>query len=140
MALKILENMVSSEDNDQELISIQNRGGLTYVTATTQTIFLKAEETFRYQTSTVTNVKKIDTRQLIKDLMKNVDVVSAYNNVVDTFGDDDVIKYPLLEKMLALYLRVRSFSLAKDITTKYRILNKKGKNKALRTDLKALSI
>ena len=83
--------MISSEDNDQELISIQNRGGLAYVTATTQTIFLKAEETFRYQTSTVTNVKKIDTRQLIKDLMKNVDVVSAYNNVVDTFGDDDDI-------------------------------------------------
>ena len=60
--LKILENMISSKDNDQELISIQNRGGLAYVTATTQTIFLKAEETFRYQTSTVTNVKKIDTR------------------------------------------------------------------------------
>ena len=30
--------------------------------------------------------------------MKNVDVISAYNNVVDTFGDDDVIKYPLLDK------------------------------------------
>ena len=61
VALKILENMISSEDNDQELIRIQNRDGLTYVTATTQTIFLKAEETFRYQTSTVTNIKKIDT-------------------------------------------------------------------------------
>ena len=52
---------------------------------------------------------------------------------------DDDIKYPLLEKMLALYLRVRSFSLAKDITTKYRMLNKRGKKKALRSDLKALS-
>ena len=48
-------------------------------------------------------------------------------------------KCPLLEKMLALYLRVRSLSLAKGITTKYKMLNKRGKKKALRSDLKALS-
>ena len=95
---------------------------LMYATATTQKIFLKAEETFRHQTSTLTDVKKIDTRQMVKDLIKNVDVISAYNNVVGPFVDGDDIKYPLLEKMLALYLRVRSFSLAKGITTKYRML------------------
>ena len=127
IVLKILENMVSPDDSDQELIDVQNRGGLMYATATTQKIFLIAEETFRYQTSTLTDVKKIDTRQMVKDLIKNV-VISAYNNVMDAFVDDD-IKYPLLEKMLALYLRVRSFSLTKVITTKYRMLNKRGKKK-----------
>ena len=138
IVLKILENMVSPDDSDQELIDVQNRGGLMYATATTQKILLIAEETFRYQTSTLTDVKKIDTRQMVKDLIKNVDVISAYNNAVDPFVDDDDIKYPLLETMLPLYLRLRSFPLAKNITTRYRMLNTRGKKKALRSDLKAL--
>ena len=81
--------MVSPDDSDQELIDLQNRGGLMYATATTQNIFLIAEETFQYQTSTLADVKKIDTRQMVKDLIKNVDVISAYNNVMDPFVDDD---------------------------------------------------
>ena len=106
--------MVSPVDSDQELIDVQTRGGLMYAVATSQKMFLIEEETSRYQTSTLTDVKKIDTQQMVKDLIKNVDVISAYNNVVDPFVGGD-IKYPQ-----ALYLRVRSFSLAKDITIKYR--------------------
>ena len=61
---------------------------------TTGKICLKAEETFRCQTSGVMDVKKINTRQMVKDLIKNIDVISAYSVVVDTFGNDDDIKYP----------------------------------------------
>ena len=67
----------------------------------------------------------------------NMDVVSTYNKIVRDILVNDEIKYTIL-KMIALYLRVRSFSLATCITTKYRLTNIKGKQKALHKNLRSL--
>ena len=94
-------------------------------------MFVKAEAKFGQET-TSKSIKKIDTKQMVIDLMKDMDVISTYNRILQDILVDDEIKYALLMKMLALYLRVRSFSLARSLTTKYRLANKKGKQKALR--------
>ena len=41
-----------------------------------------------------------------------------------------------LENFVKLYVRVRSFSYAKDIVNKYKLKEKASKTKALRTELK----
>ena len=116
----------------------QSRGGLTAVTPAAQSMFVKAEAKFRQET-TSKSLKKIDTKQMVIDLMKDMDVISTYNRILQDISVDDEIKYALLMKMLALYLRVRSFSLARSLTTKYRLANKKGEQKALRKNLRNLS-
>ena len=83
------------------------RGLTAYSTA--QNIFLNVEETFRMETL------QYALRKSIQDMMKNVNVVCAYNNIVfNIFVDYVLFSNPLLEKILALYLRIRSFSLAKN--------------------------
>ena len=136
---KILNEMITSDYSSQELIAAQSRGGLTAVTPAAQSMFVKAEAKFRQET-TSKSLKKIDTKQMVIDLMKDMDVIiSTYNRILQDISVDDEIKYALLMKMLALYLRVRSFSLARSLTTKYRLANKKGKQKALRKNLRNLS-
>ena len=161
---KILNEMITSDYSSQELIAAQSRGGLTdvtpaaqsrggltavtpaaqsrggltAVTPAAQSMFVKAEAKFRQET-TSKSLKKIDTKQMVIDLMKDMDVISTYNRILQDILVDDEIKYAFLMKMLALYLRVRSFSLARSLTTKYRLANIKGKQKALRKNLRNLS-
>ena len=53
-------------------------------------------------------------------LLESIDVVSFFNAAVNMAGVNlpEEIKMNLLQNMLYLYLSVRSFSLAKDITKK----------------------
>ena len=77
---------------------------------------------------------------MVSELIKDVDLVSRFNMVIhDEQSIDDESKYLLLKNMLHLYFRVRSFSTAKDVTSKYRSDNKKRKSKALRTELKKMN-
>ena len=69
---------------------------------------------------------------MVIDLVKDVDVVSTCNKILQEISVDDEIKNALLTKMVALYSSVRSSSFARCITTTYRLANKKGKQKALR--------
>ena len=46
------------------------------------------------------------------------------------------MKHNLWHEMFQLYLRVRSFSLAKDITDKFKLQNKSGKKKSWRKYIK----
>ena len=66
--------------------------------------------------------------------MNNPDIVSLFSVVSDGIDIQNEIKDNILEKMLELYLRVRSFSLAKDITSKQKKLH--DKNKGLRKEIK----
>ena len=56
-------------------------------------------------------------------LMDNLDIVSLFSVVSDGIDTQNEIKENILEKMLELYLRVRSFSFAKDITSKQKKLH-----------------
>ena len=66
--------------------------------------------------------------------MNTPDIVSLFSVVSDGINIQNEIKDNILEKMLELYLRVRSFSFAKDITSKQKKLH--DKDKGLRKEIK----
>ena len=136
--IAILVNLIAEDDSYQPLIHLLNRGGLTAVTDETFKIFYCAEEKFRAETE-VDLLRKIDVKQMSLDLLNNVDVASYYNALVDSSGTDvaDEIKQNLLESMLKLYLRVRAFSLARDVTASKK--SAESSKKSLRKDLKKSS-
>ena len=108
---------------------------MTTVTGDCQRIFQRAEEQFRVETS-VDFLRKIDIKKITHCLLQNADVVSLCNAMVDMSGVSlvDEIKQNLLQNMLMLYFRVRSFSLAKDITCKKKTTS--STSKALRKGIK----
>ena len=101
---------------------------------------MKAEELFRRETCDA-KMTRIDTQKLVEKLVKSSDVVSIFNEITQNITEDADVKHTLLKNMCALFLRVKAFSKAKDITTNYLMVNKKKaqKKKALRKDLKILS-
>ena len=66
--------------------------------------------------------------------MDNPDIVSLFSVISDGIDIQNEIKDNILENMLELYLRVRSFSFAKDITSKQKKLH--DKDKGLRKEIK----
>jgi hypothetical protein len=135
---KVMSEMKTDDYADQKLVSLQSRGGLTALTNEAQQIFVKAEEKFRRNTN-LKDIQKIDTRLMVKQLLKDTDLICIFNRILQDLIIDDDQKHGILSKMLGLYLRVRAFSLAKKITSQHRLKNKKGKSKALRKELKEKS-
>ena len=96
-----------------------SRGGLTEVHNGCLPIFLMADELFRKYT--MGNPHKIDVADKVDQLIKKPEVISIFNNIVDESGIKNFLpelKINLLTLMLSLYLKVRAFSKAKDITNK----------------------
>ena len=130
----VLESMVDNT-REQKLIDSLSRGGLTSISEDCEHIFYKTEELFRKETA-VDNLRNIDIVKITSNLMSQSDIISLINSITDISGSniDSEIRNNLFEKMIQLYLRVRSFSLARDIT-----LNKKkscAATKGLRKEMK----
>ena len=73
---------------------------------------------------------------------KDQHLISIYNSVVEDCSKTEgykAIKHNLLHELFQLYLRVRAFSLTKDITDKFKLKKKSGKKKCLRKDIKKSS-
>ena len=74
--------------------------------------------------------------------MKYKDMISTYNSIVENCSKTEgykEIKHNLLYELFQLYLTVRAFSLAKDITDKFKVRNKSGRKKSLRKYIKKSS-
>ena len=107
-------------------------------------MFILAEQLFRKTTETEKHLKKIDINAMTEELLQDTKIISLYKAIIgasDTNDLDNEVKVNLLENILKLYLRVRSFSFAKDITShkKQEQRNLKFKTKALRNDIKKAS-
>jgi hypothetical protein len=83
--IAILKGMSTDEFSDQQLIQTQDRGGLTAVNSQAQQIFRTVEEKYRIETSS-DYLRKIDTQLLTFNLLKDIDVISTYNNIIESFG------------------------------------------------------
>ena len=131
----ILRGMIANNDDGQPLIQSKNRGGLVALTENAQKLFEKAEIMHKSKLQSSIENRHIDNKSMVALLMKDVNIISRYHSFVGDNVDKEV-KDMLLEKLMALYLRVRAFSSVKDIASKYMSENKKGKSKALRAELK----
>jgi len=140
LVIQLLSTFLTKDVSGQALIEATSRGGLTAVTRNMHQIFIAAEEKFREETS-IYSIRKIDINKMTECLMTDPEIVSVYNNIIkesETHIDQE-IPDNLLEKMLKLYLRVRAFSLAKDITGRHSAASKAKKAKGLRKTIKESS-
>ena len=127
--------------NSQRLIASLNRGGLWSPTESAQKIFVKTEHYFKSYSNQPGQFQKIDIKNITQKSAQDPDVVSSYNAIVSESGlhIDSSVSKDILHCIIHLYVRVRSFSLAKDIIQKYKIQQKQVKAKALRKEIQRAS-
>ena len=121
---------------NQKLVSSLNRGGLWNITKYAQSIFLKTECHFRQLTS-VNSLLKVDIVGITHNTVTDSVVLSSYQCMV---SDAELIPNVEVSKnvfhaIVSLYIRVRSFSCAKDLIQRYKITAKQSKGKALRKEI-----
>ena len=83
-------------------------------------IFVKAEEEFRIEAAN--SVRGINIDKIISTLEKNSEVISSFNAIIEysCVHVTEEVEDNLLANMLKLFLKVRSFSLSRDIVEKHR--------------------
>ena len=124
------------DDPKQKLISSLNRGGLWSITEPAQNIFVKAEHYFR-QLAPKVALQGIEIIAITLKATSDSDVLSNYGLIItdaEIKPSSHVIK-DVLHGIITLYVRVRSFSFARDVIEKYKIRMKQTKGKSLRKDI-----
>ena len=121
---------------NQKLVSSLNRGGLWNITKYAQSIFLKTECHFRQLTS-VNSLQKVDIAGIVHNTVTDSAILSSYQCMV---SEAELILYVevsnnVFHAIVSLYMRVRSFSCAKEIIQRYKINAKQSKGKALRKEI-----
>ena len=113
----LLESFVEDKTETRRLIASQSHGGLTAVKNELQQIFLITVERFKKETL----VSKVNIFTITDTLMKVDEVRSIYSALIKIPGVKmkNEIADNVLEKILTLYLTVRSFTYAKDVTSKH---------------------
>jgi len=125
---------------NQKLTSSLNRGGLWAISKNAQLIFERTEHHFRVVTSKP-SLQRIDISTIVSISVCDIQVVSAYEAMLsdsELIIDNNIGK-DVLHNIINLYVRVRSFSFAKDIIQKHKIKSKQMKAKALRKDISRAS-
>ena len=123
---------------EHKLISARDRGGLWKVSRNMFDIFKIAESIFQIQTKTCNN--KIDHTVMVKSICENVIVQSNFDKLRSqaTVDVKKEVMYNLLEDVIGLYIRTRTFSYVKDIQQKHELSANNTKAKSLRTGLKKM--
>ena len=116
-----LEN--SPTENDS-LIRAKDRGGLCNVTPEVYFIFPQVETLFHQATTTFNH--QIDGEKMVSQLLENPSGLSNFNKVRNqSVGKvSKEIALNLLDHLITLYIRVRTFSLAKDKREMHKIASK----------------
>ena len=129
-------SLESSSSESNTLTNAKDRGGLWTVTCEVFEIFSLVETKFRQFTSKVHN--KIDSKQLVSDLLENPIVLANYKRLCNQASDkvSREVALNLLEHLIMLYVRVRTFSYVKDQCEVHNIQSKKKKARSLRTEIK----
>ena len=96
--------------------------------------FLITEEKFGYARQQNTHLPKININELTDALLENTEFISYFNSVVDTScvdNFDENTRERLFFDLSNLYLRVRLYSLARDVVSKRKISLKRQRSKTL---------
>lgn len=136
MAILKAGKLEISDSQKNKLVSSLNRGGLWPVTLPAQKIFLKTEHYFR-QCTLKTGLQKIDFVDITLKSTSDGDILANYHLIVADAGckPDSDVKKGILHDIVSLYVRVRSFSYAKDIVQRCKIKDKQIKSKSLRKEI-----
>ena len=135
--LLVLQARKIHDTSEQKLIACQARGGLTGVNVECQKTFIISKQTFRAYTP-AHRLNIIENEKIIKSLLENIKVISHLNSFVDRSSSkklNEEVKLNVLEQMRKLYIRIRSFSYAKDFICKQK-QHSSNQNTAFRKGLK----
>ena len=125
--------------DNHRLTSLLNRGGLWGITKPAQTIFIRTEKYFRVLTSNCP-AAGIDIKIRSKST-KDSEVHTAFKCIKanSELKLDDRVAKDVLQNIIDLYIRVWSFSFARDVVQKYKLQMKLVKEKALRKHISRAS-
>ena len=129
-----------SIDASQKLVTCLSHGGLWGITKAAEKIFLQAEKHFRSSTCNGP-VLKINIEKIRSESSSDSEVKAAYDTLLSNseLKVDKHVAKDVLQSILDLYIRVRSFSFAKDIVQNYKIKAKQLKEKGLRKEISRAS-
>ena len=136
----ILEHMINS-GLENAYIEARSRGGLVTPCEDLVKLLEVVEILFRQFIGNQPTVKSIPCDKLCNDAIDSTLIKSLWDNIIQGCGNN-ISKQTsklCLENIVKLYLRVRSFSYAKDIISKFKIQQKAKKSKGLRKELKKYS-
>ena len=138
---ELLHNMKCSNQSNS-FISARTRGGLVTPCDDLVGILEEAEVFFRTEVDKSKLVlRNIPTAQISFLTLNSPKVKSLWDNIVVASGIPSTSSTAklCLENVVKLYLKVRSFSHAKDYVQKYKIKEKEVRKRALRKDMKQSS-
>ena len=130
---------MNSDDSDNNFILVRSRCGLISPSHHLMGIVEEAEICFRKNVGDGDLVlRKIPTEAICESTLNSPVVKSLWENIVLESGieESSCTQKLFMENIVKLYVRVRSFSYARDYISKYKIKEKQTKSKALRKDLK----
>ena len=139
--LLLLQSMMCPS-SENAYIDARSRGGLVTPCNDLVQLLEVAEIVFRQFTAKQSSVvKSIPCEKLCNDALDSPMVKSLWDNILQGCGQElsKQTHKLCLENIIMLYLKVRSFSYAKDYINKFKIQQKTGKSKALRKELKRKS-
>ena len=130
---KASEQMIAS-NSDYNFTTTKNRGGLWLVNPTVISMFLSAEAVFRMKTQG--HQRKIDTNVIIDVLMKDIAVRATISDLRCNAKLEVAkeVSKNLVEDLLSLFVRIRSFSYAKDMCELHK--GNRAKQRSLRKEIK----
>jgi uncharacterized C2H2 Zn-finger protein len=134
----LLQNLKSEQENNSYILA-RTRGGLVTPCEDIVRILHEAEICFRKEVDkSKLAIRNIPVDAICYSTLSLPIVKSLWQNIVMSSGvnpSGDTQKL-CLENIVKLYLKVRSFSYARDYISRYRIKEKQNKKKGLRKDLK----
>lgn len=140
LELQGLLRSVKIEDAEQdEYVHSLSRGGLWAPNENVKGIAESAEVTFRKHLSYgKTVMASIPVNEIVDEILMQPVVLSLWENITTglDFNISSECSKLALENFVKLFVKVRSFSHAKDIVSHHKIKQKQLKSKALRTQLK----
>ena len=126
----------SSTIDDDKFINAKNRGGLWKVSPGVFELFLIVEKHFR---ANVTNQKrKIDVQLMVSTLMMHFSILSLFSALRNSASEETEkeISLNLLQSMITLYLRARTFKYVSLKKEAFKLESSKKKMKSMRKSIK----
>ena len=136
MAVLKAGKLEDNSDSSQKLIASLNRGGLWSLTLPAQKIFVKRESLFRQLTPNV-NLQGINLSGITQRAITDSDILSNFDLMVAEaiIKPDNHVRKDVLFSTVKLYVRVRAFSMSKDVIERYKLQSKQTKSKSLRKEM-----